>query len=224
MSYQDDRQYQLDAEIQHLTNLKRQLRAREKDLQARAKYLPQPTQYAQNSIRDLKRQLQGSLSQGLMPSNIGGLNEVAIPFWFQANVDFGIDPDISYNNRIRSYFQVDQEMSFIMMSVAIAFFDGAGMSGSACELAPLQVEFIDRQSTRRFMSEAIPLQTLGQNSNPTAFPTPMFMQPNAFLDVEVYGINQTPQSFSGSGLINFSFFGYRVRTEDAGKILSTIFG
>jgi hypothetical protein len=37
------------------------------------------------------------------------------------------------------------------------------------------------------------------------------------------GIPVVGQDFTGSGVFQLSFFGYRVRTEDAGKVLSTIF-
>lgn len=221
--YKDERQNQLDAEIQHLENLKRQLRQREKGLKAREMYLSSPEQFQFNTVKSLKEDLKGALMPHMLPANVGALNEVAWPFYFQVRIDFGSDPDISQSVSQRGYFQVDQEASFILMSVSLSYMtDSADLSGVAS--APLSVDFIDRQSTRRFSSGPVPIQSIGDNSNPMIFPTGMLIMPNAFLDVEVRGMNPTTQSHTGSGLLQFSFFGYRTRVENAQKVLSTIFG
>jgi hypothetical protein len=109
-----------------------------------------------------------------------------------------------------------------MQSMAISHSTNA-VGLSATVNAPLQVEIIDRQSSRRFNSLPMPIQMIGYNSNPSIFPTPMYVQPNAFIDVLVNGIPDVAQTFQGSGLLQFSFFGLRMRTEDQGAVLSTIF-
>lgn len=223
MSYKDDREYQIEAEINKLTNLKRDLRNREISIRAREQYLNQPQQFQANNLKQLKSDMGASLAPHMMPVNVGALNEVAWPFYFQASVDFGTDPSISTNNRKKGYFQVDQEAAFLMMSVSVMY--GVDTNNlSACRKSPLQVEFIDRQSSRRFNSSPVPVQMIGDNSSPLIFPTPMLVMPNAFMDIEVSGINDTAQAKTGSGLIQFSFFGYRTRIENANKVLSTIFG
>lgn len=219
----DERINQIDAEINTLTNLKRQLRQQEKSIEARAAYLAQPQQFAHNSARDLKEQMQSNLAPHMMPANLGGFNEVAWPFFFQVNIDFGADPTLSDMIRTKSFFQVDQEAAFLLMSVSASFGKDAA-NNSALETAPVQIEIIDRQSSRRFNNAPIPLQMIGNNSNPMIMPTPMYISPNAILDIEASGMQAVPHQYTGSGKVQLSFFGYRTRIENAQNILSTIFG
>lgn len=230
--YQNDRANAIQAEIQRLTDIKRSLRNREKSLKAREQYLSGMSAQQQmgdwnsqvpaNSVKQLRSTLNSILPEYMVPGNVGGLTEVCWPFYFQTNIDLGQDPSIVSNNIVRGFFQVDQEAGFIMQSVGVSYgSDAAGLS--ACPNAPLKVEFIDRQSSRRFNSLPMPIQMIGYNSNPSVFPTGMYVQPNAFIDVEVSGIPDVAQTFQGSGLIQFSFFGLRIRTEDQGAVLSTIF-
>jgi hypothetical protein len=219
----DERLNNIQAEMQHLTNLKRQLREQEKSLDVRAKTLAEPAQFQRNNVKEFKEQMGANLAPHMLPSNVGALNEVAWPFFFQVDIDFGQNPELSINRRVRSFFQVDQEAAFLLMSVSVAY-SKDDTNNSALESAPVQVEFIDRQSSRRFNNSALPLQMIGTNSNPMIMPTPMYIQPNAILDVEASGMQETPFSYAGSGKVQFSFFGYRTRVENAQNILSTIFG
>lgn len=221
--YQDDRVNSIQAEINRLNNLKRVLRERERSLDARKMHLDQPGVFTVNNVKGLRKSLMGNLPGFMMPGNVGGINEVTWPFYFQANVDFGDDPTINDSTFARSFFQVDQEAAFLLMSIGRSHSTNAA-GQSATFNAPLQVELIDRQSSRRFSDKPIPLQMFGYDSLPSVLPTPMYIQPNAFLDVVVNGIPTTDQDFTGSGLFQLTFFGFRIRTEDAGKVLSTIFG
>ena len=222
MAYQDDRVNAVRAQINHLTQLKRALRERERSLNARSMVLSSPQTFPGNNVKSLKDSMIGNLPSHMVPGNVGGINEVTWPFYFQIEMDMGDDPSISETLIRRGSFQVDREAALLLMSVSRAH-NTDDLGASATILAPLQVEIIDRQSSRRFNNAPMPLQMIGQNSNPSIFPTPMYIQPNAFLDVVVSGINTIPQDFSGSGRFQLSFFGYRIRTEDAGKVLSTIF-
>lgn len=219
----DDRLNQLHSDIQQLSNLKKQLRDQEKSLDGRLQYLSQPQQFAYGGARDLKATLQGALAPNMMPANVGGLNEVAWPFYFQVPIDFGADASISSTIVQKNSYQIDQEAAFIWMSLGVTFgTDDANASGMFD--APIQVQIFDRQSSRQFNSSPVPVQMLGQNSNPTILPTGMFLQPNAFIDVQVSGLRDIAQTQTGSGKIQFSFFGYRTRIENASKVLSTIYG
>lgn len=234
--YQNDRANAIQAEIQRLSDIKRSLRNREKSLKARQQYLngrmsglgrkrgmgDWNEQYPANNVAQLRNSLNQSLPQYMVPGNVGGINEICWPFYFQANIDLGQDPTVAANEFTRGFFQVDQEAGFILQSIGISHTtDAAGLSGTVN--APLQVEFIDRQSSRRFNSLPTPIQMIGYNSNPSILPTPMYVQPNAFIDIVVNGIPTVAQTFQGSGLMQFSFFGLRMRTENQGAVLSTIF-
>lgn len=222
MSYQDDRIWGIQQSINQLNNIKKALREREASLDARKRYLDNPGTFPTNNVKNLKNSLFGALPNHMMPGNVGGINEVTWPFLFQVNIDMGTNPSIIDSTFARGFFQVDQEAALLLMAVSRAHeTDETGQSATI--LAPLQVEFIDRQSSRRFNNAPMPLQMIGQNSCPSILPTPMYVQPNAFLDVVVNGIPTTAQDFNGSGEFQLSFFGYRIRTDDAGKVLSTIF-
>jgi len=212
----------LQNQINHLDNLKRVLREREASLDARKRFLESPQSFPTNNIANLRGSLLQSLPSYMMPGNVGGLNEVTWPFFFQIPLTFGADPTIIDTNVIRNSFQVDQEAAFLLMSIGRSHdTDAAGFS--ATSLAPLEVEIIDRQSSRRFADGPVPLQMFGSNSCPSRFPTPMYFAPNSFLDVVVSGIPTTGIAFTGSGAFQLSFFGLRIRTEDTGKVLSNIF-
>lgn len=222
MSYQDERVNAVQAQINHLNNMKRALREREKNLNARAQYLKSPETFPANNVKSLQESLLGNLPSHMVPGNVGGINQVTWPFLFQINLDIGTNPDVVNSSFTRGSFQVDQEAAFLMMSISRAHnVDANGQSATI--LAPLQVEIIDRQSSRRFNNAPMPLQMIGQNSCPSIMPTPMYVQPNAFIDFVVSGIPASPVSYNGSGKFQLSFYGYRIRTDDAGKVLSTIF-
>jgi hypothetical protein len=222
---QDDRANAVQSQINHLNNVKRALREREKSLDARKMYLDSPGVFNSNSIKTLRTGLQGALPNFMMPGNVGGINEVTWPFYFQIDIDMGDDPSISSNifSLTKNFFQVDQEAALLLMSIGRSHSTNAAGQSATID-APLQVELIDRQSSRRFSDKPFPLQMIGLDSLPSVLPTSMYIQPNAFLDVIVNGIPDSPQDFTGSGVFQLSFFGMRIRTEDAGKVLSTIFG
>jgi hypothetical protein len=222
MSYDDDRLNQIQGQINHVNNLKRQLREREKSIMARNHVLNQPRTFPANSVKNLRDSFLGNLPNHMVPGNVGGINEVTWPFYFQANFDLGDDPTINDHTFIRSSFQVDQEAALLLMSIDRSHSTNAA-GQSATILAPLQVDIIDRQSSRRFSNAPIPLQMFGSNSCPSILPTPMYIQPNGFIDFVVNGIPVSDQNVTGSGKFQLSCFGYRIRIEDAGKVLSTIF-
>lgn len=219
----DERLNQIRAEIQTLTNIKRQLRQQEASLEARARALPNEVQFGRNSLKELKQELSNNLPQHMLPANVGALNEVAWPFFFQANLDFGQNPELSTVRQVSSFFQVDQEASFLLMSISVMFSRDEN-NASAIEQSPVEIELIDRQSSRRFNNAPIPLQMIGSNSNPLVLPTPMLIMPNAILDVKASGMQIVPNQYTGSGRFQLSFFGYRTRVENASNVLSTIFG
>lgn len=170
--------------------------------------------------KSLKSHIAKYLPAHLRPGNVGGYNKVTWPFWFQTNFDFGTDPTYSQNTRQTQSFQVDQEAAFLLMAISRKSY----AYSTAGELAPLQFELRDRQSTRQFSDKPVSMQTIGDKSRPTILPTPMLIMPNAFIDITMTSWLQAPQASVGSGKFQYSFFGYRIRIEDADQVLSTIFG
>lgn len=169
---------------------------------------------------NLKEELARKLPVNLMPGNVGDLAKVAWPFWFQANFDFGVGPTWSVATNQTSSFQVTQEAAFLMMGL---YRDSFSYS-TAGELAPLQLQIRDRQSSRLFMDKPMPWQTIGKRSRPTIFSTPMLVMPNAFIDVTLTSFASGMVAAADTSKQQISFFGYRVRVEDADQVLSSVFG
>ena len=212
-------------EIDMLTIKRRELRKKLKSIEAREHYISEPKQFAYSGAKQFRADLAANLNESMMPVKIGGIDEVMWPYYFQAQIDFGTDPLCARNIIAETFFQVDEEACFLMMGISREHnTDADGLS--ATWKAPLVVEIEDRQSTRKFNAGPIPLQSFGENSLISVWPTPMLILNSAVMDVKVYGIppSSDHQQLSGNGEIQFSFFGYRTRIQIAQKILSMFYG
>lgn len=172
--------------------------------------------------QDLKSTLKSILPANLVPGNVGEYSSITWPFWYQADFDFGVNPSFTQNTRQVQSFQNTQEAAFLFMSVARSH----NGYDNASALAPLQIEMRDRQSSRQFNDRPIPLQMIGRRNHQTVLPTPLLIMPNAFLDVTATSFVPAGNTMAstGTGKFQLSFFGYRIRVEDADKVLSSIFG
>ncbi len=163
--------------------------------------------------QDMRMQL---LPEYMKPSNVGSHESMLWPFWYAVEFDFGQDPTWTKTTRSTAAFNVTQEAGFILLGIS----RDAVSYGTAGELAPLQVQFQDRQSTRQFCNRPVSLLQFGKSAKPTWLPIPMYLVPNSFLDVTVTALfptfNTVPpppetQLTKGNGLHTFIFFGYRCR-------------
>jgi hypothetical protein len=171
----------------------------------------------------LEQDLLQKLPSSLIPGNVGNYYDVAWPFEYVVNFDFGTNPtwptSITQANYNQS-FQVSQEAAFIVGNISRKCYSGS----TSGELAPLLVQFRDRQSTRQFMDNPIPIQAIAKKTPPTTWEMPLILMPNAFMDVNISSFQTIAQPTVGSGKITFTFAGYRTRTSDIQNVLSTIFG
>lgn len=209
---------QIELDIQALESQKRDLRRKERNIRMReGALLNYPAVKDGPSLKD---SLGAFLPDHLMPGNVGSLTSVMWPFWFQTDFDFGVNPTLQapITNQTQS-FQVSQESGFILMSVCRT----ANDETTAGDLGPYLVDFKDRQSSRQFNDKPVPIQMIGTRSNPSIFPTPMLIMPNAFFDVTMTSWQTVAQATVGSGKHHFTFFGYRVRIEDAQAVMNSIF-
>lgn len=175
--------------------------------------------YKENAM-NLNGQLKQVLPSYMMPGNVGEINKVTWPFWYRVSFDLGIDPTIGPSTRISQTFQVSQEACLLLMQVSRKpwTYDNAG------DLAPLAITIKDRQSSRQFNELPIPIQNIGKKKDGTVLPTPMFFAPNAIVEIELTSWIPADMASTGNGRHEFTFFGYRMRAQEAGKALSTIFG
>jgi len=196
------------------------LRQEEADLCARENWLQSQSQV--NGSADLRTNLSAVLPLDIMPGNVGPLNSIAWDFWEPAEVNFGMNPLLSANSIQNTTFRVDQDGAFLMLGIIVTgdtARGGAGLDG------PYQVVIRDRQSSRTFNDQPIPLQALGSRVNPRKFPTPLLFQPNAYVQfyVTTWLPQGTSQQMSGSGRLQFAPYGVRVRIEDTRQTLGNIF-
>lgn len=175
-----------------------------------------------NNAGNLEQNISKFVPKQLMPTNVGHLNKVSWPFWYTMEFDFGTDPALTINTTQTQSFQVSQEAAFIFTHL-YRFADEYSGSG---DLGPWTIEFRDRQSSRFFNNAPIPIQMIGSKSLPAWLPTPMIILPNAFMEgtMSTHLEAGVTQATVGSGKHKFTFAGFRVRVEDAHKVLSSVFG
>lgn len=169
----------------------------------------------------LKQHLKKLLPPGMVPGNVGHVNEVMWPFFHVLQFDFGTNPTYGPTTTQSRSFQVTQEACLLLSKITRKSYDYS----NASDLAPLSITIRDRQSSRQLNDRPIPIQMIGKKSRPTVLPTPYLIMPNAFIEVEVRSWLTAAQTASvGSGKFDLVFEGYRIRIEDQDKVLSTIFG
>ena len=174
----------------------------------------------EKNMNPLRKHLEAFLPPYMIPGNVGDVNQVTWPFWEVIRFNFGTNPTYSNTTRQVQSWQVTQEAGFLLTSITRKSYS----YDTASDLAPLQVEIRDRQSSRQFNDRSVPLQMIGKRSRPTILPTPMLIMPNAFIDVTMTSWLSTSMATTGDGRIDLTFHGYRIRVEDQQKVLSTIFG
>lgn len=172
--------------------------------------------------KTLKGELSKVIPSYMMPGNVGSYTKVTWPFFYQMNFDFGTNPSWTSNTRQTQSFQVSQEAALLLAAVSRKSYS----YNTASEMAPLSIEIRDRQSSRQMNDRPIPMQAIGSRSRPTVLPTAMLIMPNAFIDVTMTSWipSGVTQATTGTGKFQFCFFGYRIRVEDADKVLSSVFG
>lgn len=168
----------------------------------------------------LQKKLLKILPSGLVPSNVGEYYSVAWPFTYTIDFDFGTNPTYGPATSQTQSFQNTQEAAFIFTQISRKS-DDYSTSG---ELAPLQLTIKDRQSTRQFNDQPVPIQIIPKKSPYLTLEVPLIILPNAFIDFIVSSWLPANQATVGTSKHSFFLKGYRTRTEDIGTVLSTIYG
>jgi hypothetical protein len=211
---------ELARQIDLLESYKRELRKRERALNARDEALSSEFQVP-GPVQDLRSNLLGNLPPNLMPLNVGEISEVAWPFWY--SVTFNFTGLTSLNNTIRQTqsFQVTQESGFIITSMSRNFLSGYNTVGG---LAPWSLTFRDRQSSRQMNNAPLPVQYIGEKSWPTKLATPFLLNPNAFFDVELQCEAVQSYAIPASDMqLQITFAGVRMRMDASDKVLAKIY-
>lgn len=168
----------------------------------------------------------GVLPFWMAPGNVGDINRVIWPFWFTTQM-----VQIGPNSQVPSGFSVTQEASFVALSYTKSVFvrttvpainyqylDPEAPAGAG-QATGLSFTLTDNTSTRQFIDKSLDTDQVGAPRFPTALPAPLLILPRSNISVNYINSN-TVNTF----VCFFTFFGYRIRIEDAYEIRSLASG
>lgn len=210
--------------LKQVSQLDAALSSREKNL-AENEILARQGLVPNASENDVKSNLSSFLPPWLSPGNLGDLNKVIWPFWFTFTA-----PELVPNSNSTGIITVTQEAAFVLMAMTKVVFEknpltneveaiDASDFSSAGQSQNLSFSIQDAQSKRFFTQVPIQLDTIGVPQFPTTLPSPLMFLPNSTVQISYF--NADP---SRTYIPFVTFFGYRVRIDDAQNILSTITG
>lgn len=204
------------AKLYEIQKARAELRKQEQSLKSRRSLMEGQSLIAKD---DLALSLQKIIPRYLEPRNIGQIDSVMWDFFFPLTVDFGTDPTYDETSRRTATVQVSQESAFLLVGISRSYQN----NGDAGFGAPLQVTIRDNQSSRQFNDTPIPLQNIGLKGQPTKLDTPLLLQPNSRISLEVSSWLDGDQLVTtGSGVHEFVLYGMRVRDVNNLKVLSSI--
>lgn len=188
---------------------------------------------ANGSARDFSDKFSRGILSGFQPGNIGDINRAIWPFAFQFN-----SQDILPGQSIVSSFSVTQEAGFLLRQISQVTFLKDPLNGNYRYLDPFYYDesanspnglvftLEDAQSSRNFNGRTPKdIASLGNANFPSIYPSTMYMLPNQTMLLNLS--NKTNQPSINTNLTFRCFvtvMGYRIRTEEAQKILSTVTG
>lgn len=179
-----------------------------------------------SSAKNLNSKMQSSLPAAMRPGNVGAINRVIWPFWFTSSM-----VEIGANSSAQGFTTITQEAAFVMMAYTKAVYKRTGAPGSYAytfvdslneeavgQSDDLSFTIRDSSSSRTFHNKPLQINQVGGGEFPSVLPTPILFLPNS-------NIETTFQNNSSDVYVPFiTFFGYRVRIDDAQNILSTVTG
>lgn len=178
------------------------------------------------SIEAMEMKLKGNLPSYLAPGNVGDINKVIWPFHFVTENPGPIAPQTN----VRTQYSVTQEAAFVVTHYTKAVFSFDPQTEAISYIDPndynapgiapnLGFTVRDAQSSRNFFNGSVDLDNYGNPRWPTKIPSPFLVIPNGVMEI----------NFFNDDLVNYyipriTFFGYRIRVENAEAMLSTIYG
>lgn len=180
---------------------------------------------AKGSPQRTHQNLKNSDLGGLMPGNVGDINKVVWPFWYTFTAP-ELSPGVSSNGS----FTTSQEAAYIWLSFTCVVFKRTGIGpnydysaidvndeSANGDINGLNIVFRDAQSSRVFQKNPMPIEAVGNPQFPTVLRSPVMFLPNSTVEC-LFTNNDSTNVY-----VPFvTFFGYRVRIQDAQNILSLI--
>jgi hypothetical protein len=172
--------------------------------------------------------LKQALPAHMIPGNLGQFTNVIWPFWFTFST-----AELAPNTGANTQVTITQEAAFILMSLTKTVFKRTGVPGAYIYTAvnaldpnegvnnanDLRFTLRDAQSSRVFLGQPMSLDEIGCAEYPTVLPTTQYIQPNSTIEC-IYQNNDAAAVY----VPFLTMFGYRVRSEYAQQLLSTITG
>lgn len=225
---------EVDAQMQALQDLRRQVQgiadivnSKSKNLEVKESLLRQG-QIPSTDPRDIEKNLSRNLGPILAPGNLGDINKIIWPYFFSTAVP---EATLSPGQNLQTGFQVTQEAAFILMSFTKTVYSNNSITNQWIYLDPndeadqtnqapgLTFTLRDGSSSRQFFNRPIPLSCYGNPRFPTKLPRPVMLLPNQIMQV------QFNNSHPSNDYVPFlTFFGYRMRVEDAQNFLGLVYG
>lgn len=222
-----------NTKMAELNQLKRQVEAissivdsKEKQI-AYKESLVRQNMLPNNSAQNLEYNMRNALGPMLTPGNIGDINTVIWPFYFSTDIP---ETPIAPNETFQTGFSVTQEAAFIFMSFSktVYLVEGEIPNDSWTYLDPdqqmpsapgLTFTLRDGSSSRQLFNTPMNVDHYGNPRFPTKFPRPVMLLPNQVMQIQ---FNNTDASNSYVPFI--TAFGYRIRIDEAQKLLSLVYG
>lgn len=185
---------------------------------------------AVNGPRDVAGNLRNHLPEWLAPGNVGDVNKVYWPYFFQPSSVEMAPASGGVQSTGSMSFSVTQEAAFVLMAITSTVFkkttgplqytaidpETTGANGKAPGLSFI---LADAQSRRQFMPSPLAFDHIGGSRFPFELQTPMLFLPNSTVMIDLYNTDTT-----NTYVPWLTFFGYRVRIEDAEQLLSLVSG
>lgn len=179
-----------------------------------------------NPPSNLIQNITSAVGGTLTPGNIGDINSVIWPFYFPTEIP---DTPLAVNDTFQTGFSITQEAAFIFMSFvkSVYLVEGEGVHQSWTYLDPdqsnpsapgLVFTLRDGSSSRQFFNTPMAMDNYGNPRFPTMMPRPVMLLPNQVMQVAF--VNTHPTNVY---VPIITAFGYRLRIDQAQKLLSLVY-
>lgn len=213
------------SQLQHSVRNMTQIINSKETAVSRQETLLRQGQVPNNSAQQLKYNMSNALSPLLQPGNVNDINSIIWPFYFNTDTP---DEALGANETFQTGFSVTQEAAFVFMSYTKSVYlaEGEDQNVSYTYLNPdsqpstpgLTFTMRDGSSSRAFFNTPMDMDLYGNPRFPTKLPRPIMLLPN-----QVMQISFTNQHASNLYLPKITAFGYRIRIDEAQKLLSLVY-
>ena len=167
-----------------------------------------------------------------MAHDVNEINRVIWPFYFtSAGTELGstFNGIVPANSSVLSNVTITQEAPFVIVSAVKSVFKitDVGLPGATYDyLNPeddtvegaqgLSFSLVDSQSKRSYFNAPLKFDHVGGSQHPLFLPSTVMLLPNSNLEIEFQ--NESANDYAAF----LTFFGYRIRMDNAQELLSLI--